>query len=86
MQTAFVTSSTGLLGNDLVCLLAGRGVQVKALARSCEKTVAGYRANGTLPVRSVAPGRSARHKRHGVLCPADRHHGLVAGHSYAHQH
>jgi len=30
MQTAFVTGSTGLLGNNLVRLLAGRGVRVKA--------------------------------------------------------
>lgn len=37
MQTAFVTGSTGLLGNNLVRLLAGRGVRVKALARSREK-------------------------------------------------
>ena len=37
MQTAFVTGSTGLLGNNLVHLLAGRGVRVKALARSREK-------------------------------------------------
>lgn len=37
MQTAFVTGSTGLLGNNLVRLLAGRGIRVKALARSREK-------------------------------------------------
>ena len=37
MQTAFVTGSTGLLGNNLVRLLAGRDVRVKALARSREK-------------------------------------------------
>jgi len=37
MQTAFVTGSTGLLGNNLVRLLARRGVRVKALARSREK-------------------------------------------------
>jgi dihydroflavonol-4-reductase len=36
-QTAFVTGSTGLLGNNLVRLLAGRGYRVKALARSREK-------------------------------------------------
>jgi putative ABC transport system ATP-binding protein len=34
IQTAFVTGSTGLLGNNLVRLLLSRGVQVKALARS----------------------------------------------------
>ena len=38
-QTAFVTGSTGLLGNNLVRLLAGRGVRVKALARSPGKAV-----------------------------------------------
>ena len=37
MQTAFVTGSTGLLGNNLVRLLAGREVRVKVLARSREK-------------------------------------------------
>lgn len=37
MQTAVVTGSTGLLGNNLVGLLAGRGVRIKALARSREK-------------------------------------------------
>ncbi len=37
MQTAFVTGSTGLLGNNLVRVLAGRGFRVKALARSREK-------------------------------------------------
>lgn len=36
-RTAFVTGSTGLLGNNLVRLLADRGWQVKALARSAEK-------------------------------------------------
>lgn len=35
--TAFVTGSTGLLGNNLVRLLSARGVKVKALARSREK-------------------------------------------------
>ena len=37
MSIAFVTGSTGLLGNNLVRALAGRGVRVKALARSREK-------------------------------------------------
>ncbi len=37
MQTAFVTGSTGLLGNNLVRLLLERGVHVKALVRSQEK-------------------------------------------------
>jgi dihydroflavonol-4-reductase len=39
MQTAFVTGSTGLLGNNLVRLLARRGVRVRALARSREKAI-----------------------------------------------
>jgi dihydroflavonol-4-reductase len=34
---AFVTGSTGLLGNNLVRLLASRGISVRALARSREK-------------------------------------------------
>jgi putative ABC transport system ATP-binding protein len=34
IQTAFVTGSTGPVGNNLVRLLLSRGVQVKALARS----------------------------------------------------
>ena len=37
IQSAFVTGSTGLLGNNLVRLLISRGVQVKALARSVKK-------------------------------------------------
>jgi dihydroflavonol-4-reductase len=37
IQTAFVTGSTGLLGNNLVRLLLSHGVQVKALARSRQK-------------------------------------------------
>jgi len=36
-QTAFVTGSTGLLGNNLVRLLSQRGWKVKALARSRDK-------------------------------------------------
>ncbi|AKI98753.1 nucleoside-diphosphate-sugar epimerase [Archangium gephyra] len=37
MKTAFVTGSTGLLGNNLVRLLTSRGVRVKALVRSPER-------------------------------------------------
>lgn len=37
VPTAFVTGSTGLLGNNLVRLLAGRGYEVRALARSRAK-------------------------------------------------
>ncbi|MBP1853217.1 SDR family oxidoreductase [Rhizobium halophytocola] len=37
MTTAFVTGSTGLLGNNLVRLLVERGVTVRALARSRAK-------------------------------------------------
>lgn len=37
MKTAFVTGSTGLLGNNLVRALLARGYRVKALARSREK-------------------------------------------------
>ncbi|OJH41330.1 SDR family oxidoreductase [Cystobacter ferrugineus] len=37
MKTAFVTGSTGLLGNNLVRLLTSRGVRVKALIRSPER-------------------------------------------------
>ena len=37
LNTAFVTGATGLLGNNLVRALLGRGVAVKALVRSPEK-------------------------------------------------
>jgi dihydroflavonol-4-reductase len=37
IQSAFVTGSTGLLGNNLVRLLVSRGVTVKALARCTKK-------------------------------------------------
>jgi nucleoside-diphosphate-sugar epimerase len=37
MKTAFVTGATGLLGNNLVRMLARRGVHVRALSRSLEK-------------------------------------------------
>ncbi|MFZ5601357.1 MAG: SDR family oxidoreductase [Pseudomonadota bacterium] len=36
-KSAFVTGSTGLLGNNLVRLLLDKGIRVKALARSAEK-------------------------------------------------
>ncbi|RSZ55881.1 SDR family oxidoreductase [Massilia atriviolacea] len=37
LNTAFVTGATGLLGNNLVRALIGRGVSVKALVRSLDK-------------------------------------------------
>jgi dihydroflavonol-4-reductase len=37
MRTAFVTGATGLLGNNLVRMLAARNVRVRALSRSVEK-------------------------------------------------
>lgn len=37
MKQAFVTGSTGLLGNNLVRMLVEKGIKVKALARSKEK-------------------------------------------------
>ncbi|NHZ32580.1 SDR family oxidoreductase [Massilia rubra] len=37
LRSAFVTGATGLLGNNLVRELIGRGVSVKALVRSLEK-------------------------------------------------
>ena len=50
MQTAFVTGSTGLLGNNLVRALVQRGVHVKALARSRDKAA---RQFAGLPVEIV---------------------------------
>src|SRR5436305_3304344 len=47
---AFVTGATGLLGNNLVRLLIGKGVKVRALARSVEKA---RRQFGNLPVEIV---------------------------------
>jgi len=47
---AFVTGATGLLGNNLVRLLIGKGVKVRALARSVEKA---RRQFGSLPVEIV---------------------------------
>jgi nucleoside-diphosphate-sugar epimerase len=49
--TAFVTGSTGLLGNNLVRLLVERGVRVRALARSVDKA---QRQLAGLPVEIVA--------------------------------
>src|SRR5262245_49184142 len=47
---AFVTGATGLLGNNLVRLLVGKGVKVRALARSLEKARKQF---GSLPVEIV---------------------------------
>lgn len=49
---AFVTGSTGLLGNDLVAALVADGWQVRALARSAEKGRAqlGHLAGGDVVV------------------------------------
>jgi len=76
MQTAFVTGSTGLLGNDLVRLLAGRGVRVKALARSREKAAKQIasrprqeRARAALHVPACG-GDARRHRR---LLSGERH-------------
>ncbi|HVK98748.1 MAG TPA: SDR family oxidoreductase [Dongiaceae bacterium] len=41
-KSAFVTGSTGLLGNNLVRLLLEQGIRVKALARSAEKAKAQF--------------------------------------------
>ncbi|WP_051711348.1 SDR family oxidoreductase [Andreprevotia chitinilytica] len=46
LRTAFVTGATGLLGNNLVRELVGRGVVVRALVRSQEKA---KRQFGNLP-------------------------------------
>lgn len=40
MRLAFVTGATGLLGNNLVRTLVGRGIRVRALARSKQKAQA----------------------------------------------
>ncbi|MGB7848053.1 MAG: SDR family oxidoreductase [Candidatus Acidiferrum sp.] len=50
IHSAFVTGSTGLLGNNLVRFLVSRGVKVKALARSKEKAKTQF---GDLPVEIV---------------------------------
>lgn len=50
IQSAFVTGSTGLLGNNLVRLLVSRGVTVKALVRSTKKA---ERQFAGLPVEIV---------------------------------
>ena len=42
-KTAFVTGSTGLLGNNLVRELVAQGIKVKALARSEEKAKAQFK-------------------------------------------
>lgn len=48
IQSAFVTSATGLLGDNLVRLWVSRGVDVKALCRSRTKA---ERQFGGLPHR-----------------------------------
>ncbi|HEY5791754.1 MAG TPA: NAD-dependent epimerase/dehydratase family protein, partial [Chthoniobacterales bacterium] len=53
MKTAFVTGSTGLLGNNLTRTLAERGMRVKALARSPEKA---RRQFGVLKNVEIVPG------------------------------
>jgi nucleoside-diphosphate-sugar epimerase len=50
IQSAFVTGSTGLLGNNLVRLLLSRGVRVRALSRSRQKA---ERQFAGLPVEIV---------------------------------
>jgi dihydroflavonol-4-reductase len=50
IDVAFVTGATGLLGNNLVRLLIGRGVKVRALARSVEKARKQF---GGLPIDIV---------------------------------
>lgn len=49
MKTAFVTGGTGFIGGRLVSLLVGRGVEVRALARS-ETGLEKVRALGATPV------------------------------------
>ena len=50
IKTAFVTGGTGLLGNNLVRLLAAKGVRVRVLVRSVEKARTQFDA---LPVEIV---------------------------------
>ena len=50
MQTAFVTGGTGFIGSRLIALLAARGVEVRALARSQAGTKKVQRLGAT-PVR-----------------------------------
>lgn len=52
MPIAFVTGSTGLLGNNLVRLLLAKGWHVKALARSATKFQAQF---ADLPAQAIAP-------------------------------
>jgi nucleoside-diphosphate-sugar epimerase len=53
IQTAFVTGSTGLLGNNLVHLLLQQGVKVRGLARSRRKALAQF---GTLDGLEIVEG------------------------------
>ena len=53
MKTAFVTGSTGLLGNNLVRLLLSRGIAVRALARSTSKARAQF---GLAPELEIVAG------------------------------
>jgi uncharacterized protein YbjT (DUF2867 family) len=55
---AFVTGSTGLLGNNLVRILLQAGHEVWALARSKEKSAAGTWRHCRSPSHRGRPQRS----------------------------